>query len=762
MPPPFDYSTRLLVVADSNFYALINDAKVAYEEVTVMHGEVLEAVGLASSAAAASELFATLAEGFYNLMQTVRQTVAGEVLVEFIGGKVRTSAKGVTVTRYYVEHTGVLVLLTDIAGVAHPSLTTEYGFAFDDAAAPYRLEVSGEPHGRIRLAFFDGNDAPGFPTNGGPFLIRVLGGYTTTQTNLVSSGVQLGRVQYTMHYDADSSPVVAGAAGRRYNLAQAAAYPLELTGAVTQETSAYRFTGAGALTVINSGSAYQPISRGLSFHFKYRTTQSGVTVGLAGAFSSVSTLLQLWVQSTGAFRFRAAISGVAFEVITNTGVWDPDDQWHTVDVVYDGNTTVRIYHDGGLLPNTTQVIATAANRNWTLLGSAPFRFGASVGGGGQYVGRMDDLGVSVGHMWTDRELWHLSGRTLTDVIVMNRHMTGPVTDDDFTEAEAVLGQHMADIAPIYGGPYYPRPYYFPELGMDYEYIWFFSTDHSLGQGGIYACLSNDLDLQDRTDAVLVWGPNQPGYPVYVNEKQFETPWAVWNEDDPDLCPLYIYYQSYQFGDGSQDTRLIKCSGVDSQTGELQGVIDVGKVLDASPVSIHYGYFLPEKLGHSSWIGWSLNQRYRASQGYPHIARWISTDGIAWTLDVENYNNTSPVPGRNRRVDIGGFQQITLNGKRGVISYTAPFASAGAVSANHCLCIAYFDETNVHEPLTGEVQYLDCPPQDPETGYASGIRGVLHYVDFAGNIHLYPTYQGNVYHIIGRIRVADGQVVPLPS
>jgi hypothetical protein len=197
-----------------------------------------------------------------------------------------------------------------------------------------------------------------------------------------------------------------------------------------------------------------------------------------------------------------------------------------------------------------------------------------------------------------------------------------------------------------GDLYWCKPYYL--RGMDTaladangDYVWLLSSDHS---GGGIALGFSESPATPPAAWQRIWAAGVAGEPGATNadiagfHASSETPWLVYNPDDPNGRPFWLYYhdlgRSIAQGDGStgynapQETRLITSATLLRGSWQYEQTVLPVRNHNPNQVLNHRGYAVVLRNGPGDWEAWHLG-----SDRWDHtFARSTSTDGKSWTLD----------------------------------------------------------------------------------------------------------------------------------
>jgi hypothetical protein len=268
-----------------------------------------------------------------------------------------------------------------------------------------------------------------------------------------------------------------------------------------------------------------------------------------------------------------------------------------------------------------------------------------------------------------------------------------------------------------------------------------STDHDAGAGGI-VLLTAPAPIGPWTDRGKV-------YTDTVLGTQTETPCVVYNPDDPNGKPFYMYYSNAgtgtASGTGVQSTLLAK-----SATCLAGSWTRVGVVLQAPAVADrvgdgHTGYARVWRTG-GAWHARSL----QGGSSYSQQAVWTSRDGVAWTIDrrpLAGNVDTVPDPATSK---VSLWWPFTWRGQPWAVStITANGASGGGTVAT----LAVFRVTEDHRSAIGPV-YAYAATADMR---GDGVGGV--FVGDDGRV--YVEWYNNTAGELGLVALGSTGVAPSP-
>lgn len=252
-----------------------------------------------------------------------------------------------------------------------------------------------------------------------------------------------------------------------------------------------------------------------------------------------------------------------------------------------------------------------------------------------------------------------------------------------------------------------------------KYTWFWSTDH--GGGGLYMGTSSDLICTDFAVVGAVWAPGSIG----AEWSSIETPFYVYNPDDPNGRPHYLYYQAANLGELRQQSFLIS-------SADLATWVDEGAALPNTAEWVHTGYMKPVRFGPGDWGSISLLiGGPNGKSGY-----WTSADGKNWTL-VEQVDNWTML--RDIGKNFGGLaEKIDYAGHQWAISSMQDPGEAGSTGNPGDIVATMEVVDNV--TYVGEVREILLPTLG-ESGNAnetSNIRFSAPYVEGSEIYLIYAT------------------------
>ena len=259
-----------------------------------------------------------------------------------------------------------------------------------------------------------------------------------------------------------------------------------------------------------------------------------------------------------------------------------------------------------------------------------------------------------GYIPTDAELSTLynsgSGRDATyfglSFTPPARPLSVTLQDSAFADDANLTGQQG-----LYWLRPYPLKFYSSALASaNGDYVWFRSTDHSTGAGGIWRGYSSSPEIlpsswtQVITDAAL--SASDPSN----NWQQLETPMLVWN---PDTSLFHLYGHAVLIGSSSpfvQATHVWTSSDLTTWTWQGIALNTDRAACPGNPCYHHTGYANIIRNWTGDWQAQSLLTAAEpaGTDGFIRFGIWTSTDGLVWTFDRETTFQDPIVPYRNQQ------------------------------------------------------------------------------------------------------------------
>ncbi len=183
------------------------------------------------------------------------------------------------------------------------------------------------------------------------------------------------------------------------------------------------------------------------------------------------------------------------------------------------------------------------------------------------------------------------------------------------------------------GFYYFLPYLSSDLSLfnsEKKYLFFYSTDHDNGPGGLYVGQGDKLDLSDFQELGLIKEGSQAETPYVIQIPASES--GLPNDE------VFIYYHtnSSESGNTGQETRLMTTVGGDLP--HLCIYTDRGRPLGVETDENHTGYLKVYKVAANNYIGLHIGRG-----GLPQPwKRSVSTDGLNFTREAD-IDTTSGLP-----------------------------------------------------------------------------------------------------------------------
>lgn len=197
-----------------------------------------------------------------------------------------------------------------------------------------------------------------------------------------------------------------------------------------------------------------------------------------------------------------------------------------------------------------------------------------------------------------------------------------------------------------------------------RFCWFVSADH---WASTYGWTRGGGCWQAWTDQPGI--PPSPGdwqltIPVSVtadtfNFTQMETPWPVYNPDDPSN-PFHLYAHGVNINGQGQTTIVYRSSDFETWTAE-------GRSHQAPYFGGHVGYQRVFRTGVNTWESVGLGFATLAdAQALAKVARWTSSDGLDFTIDASHSNMDQSSGGINFGVVGEASPDITVGGQKYII------------------------------------------------------------------------------------------------